>query len=192
MCSVCERKIRFEQLPPEQQELQYLTIVPELYMNAEIAHLKPALQKAFSKDIDSGVLLWGTPGSGKTYAMSALAKKYISEGFISQRIHYEILCLKLRDTFNTTITEWSIIEPLLNCDKLFVEDVGVTRSIGKAETDFSRKTFQVLLDIRLEHLKPTFITTNKSVENLGDSFDERISDRLRTFEVFQMKDKSRR
>ena len=194
ICSICQRKTMFDQLPPDQQILSYLSVVPERYITAQISHLKDSVRKAFKAGTDTGILLWGTPGSGKTYAMSALAMKYISDGFTVQRIHYEVLCLKLRDTFNpkATGTEWSIIEPLLLCDKLFIEDIGVTKSIGEKETDFSLRTFLVLLDIRLENLRPTFITTNKSVENLENSFDKRIGDRLRIFDIFQMKEKSRR
>ena len=194
ICSICERQLMFKDLPVEQQEQLYLLIIPKRYISAEIKHLKANLQTGLTKKIDTGILLWGTPGSGKTYAMSALIKKYLADGFIIQRIHYEVLCLKLRDTFNpkATGTEWGIIEPLLKCDKLFIEDVGVTKSIGEKETDFSLRTFLVLLDIRMEHMRPTFITTNKSVENLESSFDKRIGDRLRTFDVFQMKDKSKR
>ena len=192
-CGACDRKVQFEALPPDQQELLLLSVVPKRYIVAEISHLK-GLQEKFNSEIETGVLLWGTTGSGKTYAMCALCKKYMSEGFITKRVHYEVLCLQLRDTFNpkATETEWGIIEPLIMCDKLFIEDVGVTKSIGEQETDFSRRTFLVLLDIRMEQMKPTFITTNKSVENLQASFDSRIGDRLRTFDIFQMKDKSRR
>lgn len=181
-------------MPPEQQILRYSEIVPERYMAARVEHLNPSLKNAFSGDMVNGVLLWGTPGSGKTYAMSALARRFIASGFTVKRMHYEVLCLMLRDTFNpkATDTEWSIIEPLLNCDKLFIEDLGVTKSIGEKETDFSLRTFLVILDIRLENCRPTFITTNKSVENLEDSFDKRIGDRLRIFDVFRMKEKSRR
>ncbi len=194
MCAVCQRKIRFGDLPPAQQELEYAEVVPARYARAMIYDLKPSLRKAFAGKIKTGVLLWGTPGSGKTYAMSALIRKFIGEGFLVKRTHYEMLCLKLRDTFNpkATGTELSIIEPLLLCDKLFIEDVGVTKSIGEKETDFSLRTFLVLLDIRMEQLKPTFITSNKSVENLESSFDKRIGDRLRIFDIFQMKEKSRR
>ncbi len=194
ICHVCYREIQFGNLPEEEQQRTLLTIVPERYINAKEADLPQAIQKAFKAEIDTGILLWGETGTGKTYAMSVLAKKYISEGFTVNRTHYETLCLRLRDTYNpnATQTEWGIIEPLLNCDKLFIEDVGTTKSIGKLETDFSLRTFLVLLDMRMEHCRPTFITSNKSVESLTNSFDERIGDRLRIFKVFKLTGKSKR
>lgn len=63
-------------------------------------------------------------------------------------------------------------------DKLFIEDVGTTVSLDKQESDFSLRTFLVLLDQRLEACQPTFITTNKTLEQLGRCFDDRIASRL--------------
>lgn len=194
MCQVCFRKIQFETLPSDEQKRTLLVLVPEKYIVAELEHLSAKLQAALVKETDIGVLLWGATGIGKTYAMAALAKKHIAEGYLVNRIHYEMLCLRLRDTFNpkATQTEWSIIEPLLNCDKLYIEDVGTTKSIGQQESDFSLRTFLILLDIRMEHCRPTYITSNKSVENLTNSFDERVGDRLKTFDVFNLGSKSKR
>lgn len=194
LCHICYRKIQFEGMPPEEQRKLQLEVVPERYIGAEISHLSKALQKAIKTDTNTGILLWGAAGVGKTYSLSALARQHISEGYIVKRIHYEVLCLKLRDTFNpkATQTEWSIIEPLLNCDKLYIEDVGTSKSIGKTESDFSLRTFLVLLDMRMECCRPTFITSNKSVENLTDSFDQRVGDRLKTFYVFKIGGESKR
>lgn len=194
LCSICFRKLSFEKLPQIEQRREMLSVVPERYITAEIAHLPAVIQDAFIQDITDGVLLWGTPGSGKTYAMAALAKKYVADGFRVDRVHYEMLCLKLRDTFNKNAnhTEFQVIEPLLNCDKLFIEDVGVSRRLGNQESDHSVRTFQVILDMRLERCRPTFVTSNKSLENLAQSFDERVGDRLRLFRIFEMNAKSKR
>ena len=194
ICHVCQNKIQYEHLPPDEKERLISSLVPKRYVKAKMVHLPEKIQAAFKEEIDTGVLLWGASGVGKTYAMCALAKKYIAEGFTIERTHYETLCLRLRDTYNrnATQTEWGIIEPLLECDKLFIEDVATTKTIGKLETDFSLRTFLVLLDMRMEHCRPTFITTNKSVENLASSFDERIGDRLRVFKVFKLSGKSKR
>lgn len=186
--------MNYDKLPPAEQRKLHLEVVPERYISAEISHLSKALQQKLKPETDTGILLWGATGVGKTYALAALAKLHNSEGYVVHREHYEVLCLKLRDTFNpkATQTEWSIIEPLLNCDKLYIEDVGSGKNIGKMESDFSLRTFLVLLDMRLEHCRPTFITSNKSVENLTSSFDERIGDRLRTFQVFKLGGQSKR
>jgi len=193
-CHLCYRSLAFGQLPDEEKKLAILETVPARYINAEIADLSPKIQKTFAAKIENGMLLWGAVGSGKSYAMSVLAKKYITEGYFVTRLHYEMLCLKLRDTFNSkaTQTEWQVIEPLLNCDKLFIEDVGASRSLGNQESDHSVRTFTILLDIRLEHFRPTFITSNKSLENISESFDERVGDRLKLFTILNMDGESRR
>lgn len=194
LCLICYRKQQFESFPADVQRRTLLDIVPARYIGVEMEDLNKSLQTEFRKEIDTGIVLWGGEGRGKTYAMAVLAKKFITDGFGVKRIHYEELCLKIRDTFNprATQTEWGLILPLVDCDKLFIEDVGTTKSIGKLETDFSLRTFLVLLDMRMEQMRPTFITTNKSVENLGASFDLRVSDRLGMFKVFKMTGDSKR
>jgi len=192
LCHVCFRLHQIGALPPLDLMREEREVVPQRYCMARLDHLGKGLYEALNKHIDAGVLLWGGSGTGKTYAMTALARKYFYEGYRVRRVHYESLCLQLRDTFKPrgTQTEWGILEPLLAADMLFVEDIGAGKSIGAQETDFSARTFLVLLDMRLEECRPTFITSNKSPENLG--FGERIADRLHLFKVFKLGPKSRR
>ncbi len=168
--------------------------VPERFILADLSHLADGLRDLLNKETDTGVLLWGPPGVGKSYALCALAKQLIVEGYIVRRVNYELLCLQLRDTFKPTAkqSEWDVVEPLINCDKLILEDIGTTRSIDSKESDFSLRTLLVLIDIRMEHCRPTYISTNKSVENLARSFDSRIGDRLRVFTIVKMEGESKR
>ena len=140
-------------------------------------------------------MLWGKQGVGKSYAMACLMRKFVVNGKNVARITHEMLCLQLRDTYKpgSTKTELDVIKPLLSVDKLFIEDVGTTVSTGQQESDFSLRTFLVLLDQRLENCKPIFITTNKCVEELGKSFDQRIASRLQqACEIVQLMGKDRR
>jgi DNA replication protein DnaC len=194
MCAVCWRKQAIANMPDAQRGYEVSQIVPKLFAAARMEHLKPKLAACLTGDVTTGVLLWGPPGSGKSYAMAAHARECILAGYIVRRIPYELLCLQLRDTFKpkSVATEWSVIEALVNCDMLFMEDVGATKAVGNAESDFSVRTLQVLLDTRLEYCKPTFITSNKSLENITDSFDERVGSRLKTFHIFRMADEDKR
>ncbi|MHC4639400.1 MAG: hypothetical protein ACYTBV_18140, partial [Planctomycetota bacterium] len=96
-----------------------------------------------------------------------------------KRISYESLCLEIRDTYNTGRSERDLVKRYQDVDKLLIEDVGTTVGMGSQESDFSLRILLLILDYRLEHCKPTFITTNKSVDELGKSFDERVGSRLR-------------
>jgi DNA replication protein DnaC len=167
---------------PDAEKLARLqAVVPQRFMPAELSHLPEKLVeiiKALPKE--KGLYLWGAQGRGKTYAMAAIAKMYIIQGFTVERVGYEMLCLLLRDTFrkNSERTEYAVIKPLLEADKLFIEDVGTTKSENSIESDFSLRTLLVLIDYRLEHCKATFITTNRSIEELAKTFDERITSRI--------------
>ena len=112
--------------------------------------------------------------------MAALMRHFFLEGFDIIQVSYEMLCLQVRDTFKAGSKkgEIDVIKPLIEAEKLFIEDLGTTVSMGQQESEFSLRTFLVILDKRLRDCKPTFITTNKSVEELGKSFDARIASRL--------------
>ncbi len=169
----------------EQDIIQYeryvLKLIPPLFHKARLEHLSQSLQELIKSLPEArGLLLWGLPGRGKSYAMAAIMRHCIFQGKRVIRVNYENICMSIRDTFNTQSakTELDIVEPLTKTDMLFIEDVGTTISAGKQESDFSLRTFLVLLNDRLENCKPTFITTNKSIEELSRSFDARIASRL--------------
>ena len=91
-----------------------------------------------------------------------------------------MLCCRLRDTYQDgrVETEYTIIQGLASPDVLLIDDLGTTTSGTDEETDFSLRTVLNILDERLVHCKPTWLTTNKSIEQLGVSFDARLASRL--------------
>jgi DNA replication protein DnaC len=182
-------------MPEDEREYLISQIIPPLYKNARIEHLTDNLQsKIKTLDKYKGLLLWGITGAGKTYALSSLARQYILSGYIVSRITYEMLCLRIRDSFKTDKeTELSIIKPYLESEKFFLEDVGTTKSEGKQESDFSVRTLLVLLDYRLENQLPTFVSTNRPIEELENTFDSRIVSRLiQACEIIKLSGKDRR
>lgn len=157
------------------------SVIPERYAMARMEHLPAAIREAAEGLPDErGLFLWGSPGVGKTYSLCAIAYRLYYQGWDVARITYEMLVLHIRDSYKpgATRTELDVLRPLMAVDKLILEDVGTTIGVGKVESDFSLRTFLVLLDTRLEHCRATYVSSNKSVEELGKSFDQRIASRL--------------
>jgi len=155
--------------------------IPERYQAANLTDLpKSITKKLLELPDDVGFYLWGSPGIGKTHTMAAFAKHFWIDGWDIRRITYDWLLLEIRDTFKTSAirTEKEILEPLIEVGKLFIEDVGTTVSIDEQESDFSHRTFTQLLDKRIEYCRATFVTGNKSVEELRGSFDGRVASRI--------------
>ena len=137
------------------------------------------------------VFMFGGVGTGKTYAMAALLRHYIYEGFNCERINFDDFCVQVRSTMSpaSPLTEWDLIAPLKEVDKLFIDDLGLR---SKQETDFAYVTLYSILNKRQECLLPTFICSNKSIARLGEQFDARIASRLSTAEIIEIKGKDRR
>ncbi len=128
--------------------------------------------------ITKGLFLWGGAGVGKTHSLAALMRKFILSGLSVKRVQWDKLCLEIRSTFGGNGSELRVLEKYTDCDKLLIEDIGTTTSIDKQESDFNLRTLLLILDDRIENCKPTFITSNKSPEQIGKSFDSRIESRI--------------
>jgi len=72
-------------------------------------------------------------------------------------------------------TEHEIMSRYENIDLLVLDDLGMNGKVS----EWLLEILYVLIDYRWEHLKPTIITSNKSLPELADQFgDDRITSRI--------------
>lgn len=192
----CKRCIdvhhRKEALTPEGAECRILALVEPLYADATLETLDAGIRdKLLNLAYGQDVFMYGPVGTGKTHAMAALLRHYVYEGYNCQRINFDDFCVEIRSTMSpaATQTEWDLIEPLKAIDRLFIDDLGLR---SKQETDFSYVTLYSILNKRQERLLPTFISSNKDIDKLGQQFDARVASRLRTAEIIELKGEDRR
>lgn len=194
-CFICISAYHIEQTDGFMSEL-IKNNIPPAYHNARVQDLTPPLREQYLLLADwQGLLLWGKQGRGKTYAMMAYAIAFLHSGFTVECVNYDLLCSRIRSSYQAKAdeTEYDIIKKLSIPDKLFIDDVGVTVTGEKIESDFSLRVFLSIVDQRVNNTKPTFITTNKPIEQLEASFDKRISSRLKQCcQIIQITGKDRR
>jgi len=192
----CKRCIdvygRRETLTPEIAESRIIDLVEPLYFDATLDDLDSDVRdKLLALQNGQDVFMFGPVGTGKTYIMAALIRHYACQGYLCRRINFDDFCVQVRSTMSSASkqTEWDLIEPLKNVDKLFIDDLGIR---SKRETDFAYVTLYSLLNKRQERKLPTFISSNKNIEMLGHSFDARVASRLQTALIIEMTGKDRR
>ncbi|NQT01349.1 MAG: ATP-binding protein [Planctomycetes bacterium] len=183
---------RRQQLSEYQIGKKIMELVEPLYYEATIETLEQDIQDKLS-ELKPGqdVFMFGPIGTGKTHGMAAQIRKYVCEGYLCERINFDSFCVKVRSTFAPAAKEtaWELTEELKNVDKLFIDDLGLR---SNPESQFVYDTFYDILNKRQERILPTFISSNKNIAQLGQTFDARIASRLHTALVIEMKGKDRR
>lgn len=125
-----------------------------------------------------GLLFWGRPGNGKTFAAACIANALLElpePGTPTVKM----------TTFGTVLNRLPgmsaqdkdrYLESLRSCDLLILDDFGMER-----QTDYAREQIFTLIDGRYLARKPLIVTTNLSLKELktpGDLARQRIFDRI--------------
>lgn len=123
----------------------------------------------------NNIFISGKTGVGKTYLTSCLANKFINDDksvcFVSAFDLNESF-LKYHTSFDKTKSSW--IEPFIEADILFIDDLG-TEPVLKNVT---KNYLYLVLSERERFSRPVIVTSNFNPLEILGRYDERINSRL--------------
>ena len=124
---------------------------------------------------ESNILLTGNTGSGKTYLLTACANLCADIGksvlFVTA---YTLNGMLLEAHLSNHATNQAILDSIIDVDVLVIDDLG-TEIVYKNVT---AEYFFSVLNERIARKKQTFISTNLTLNDIRDRYDERIFSRL--------------
>lgn len=122
-------------------------------------------------ELNTNLLFYGNPGSGKTYLSYCISKEILDKGFLVVYKTSDELIQNLRDIrFNNN----SNLESLLfDCDLLIIDDLGAEHL-----NEFSVSELFNILNRKILNNKKMIISTNLTLPDIVKRYSERISSRL--------------
>ena len=127
---------------------------------------------------NQGLLFWGNPGTGKTFAAACIANYLLNSMQPVVMTSFVKLIAELRKQRGDEDEE-TIIQRLNRARLLIIDDLGAERS-----TDYALERVYNIVDSRYRAKKPMLLTTNLSLKEMQSTTDiryARIYDRV--FEV---------
>ena len=143
-------------------------------MKRNLAAVK-AYAESFSQ-ASKNLLLMGGTGLGKTHLSTAMAKHIIETGNdvvyeSAQNIIGDFEADRFRHGYDSR--EEMRADKYFDCDLLIIDDLGV-----EVVNSFSVSCLYNLINTRLNHTKPTVISTNMNPKIMRERYDDRITSRL--------------
>lgn len=182
--------------------------IPERYRDKSLENFDDksvslSFKQQASKVFSSGksLALLGNCGVGKTHLAVAMLNiwceqnKHLKQDFDSASRYFAYFLpsneffMELKSTFDLKDkSELDIIADYGNRPLLIFDDLG-----SEKVTDWSRQVFYTLIDYRYREMKQTIITSNLTLNEIAEKFDDRIPSRLCEMgEVITLKGEDRR
>lgn len=127
------------------------------------------------KEESVGLLLYGSPGNGKTYTVACIANCLIEKMLPVICVNADSLLSRIKDTYKKwgKEVEEDVLRGLDNADLLIIDDLGTEQ-----DTEWTRTKIYNILDSRYRNGLPLIITTNLSLMELKNRYEKRTYYRI--------------
>lgn len=128
------------------------------------------------KDLGTGIIFAGLPGTGKTHLAAAIAQAVISLGASVTYVTVSDLTRAIRRTYSegASMSETDMIKSYVSPQLLVLDEVGATSG-----SDHEKQMLFEVINKRYEQVKPTILVSNLSGDELKQFLGDRIMDRMR-------------
>ncbi len=129
----------------------------------------------FDKSFEN-LLFYGRAGTGKTFLINCIAKELIEKSYsviyLSAVQFFDLLADYSFHRGNRSVYSQISMEEFLTCDLLIIDDLGTEMT-----NSFTDSVLFDCLNERLIHQKSTIVSTNLSLQELQERYEERIFSR---------------
>ena len=121
------------------------------------------------------LLMNGAPGLGKTFLSACIAREVVARGYsvVYDTAIHVFSCLEKQKFGGATGEELRMAQRIMACDLLILDDLGT-----EMPTSFISPALYSIVNGRILAEKPTIISTNYTIEQLGSRYTPQIISRL--------------
>lgn len=129
----------------------------------------------FDPKRSKNLLLSGAPGLGKTFLSACIAQEVVARGYsvVYDTAIHVFSCLEKQKFGGGTEEELRMAERIMECDLLILDDLGT-----EMPTSFIAPALYSVVNGRILTHKPSIISTNFNIEQLGARYTPQITSRI--------------